>query len=900
MFVRICLFLPVILSCAAAPGQGVPVTLQWFETSWRTMEDRTADAFMAGYQRVWTPPISKADGGATTGFDVFDRFDLGSPEAPTRYGTQAGFAAVVTEQDRAAIGTFVDLILNHNGFRDNNTPGFEAQGDYPGFVLTAPGAPFGDFHAPGPSCDSDPVNCRISGLIDIAPESNHLYIRHPIDAGHPQNIPAGSLYDKPDAANRRFYPDLSLPANAIGIHPFNLADPSAGDAVAENATGLLLRNVRWLLEVVGVDGFRIDAAKHLPDWVLRDFYDRHVWQRGKPSLTGGATTPYSFMELFDGSLAYHAGYVCKNGQGNCNTSGGVSGNRDSLDFPLYFALRDMINADGFGNWSSVVNASVDGMFDGNANDGDFGVTFAEAHDESVPPPELDNLAYAYLLTRSGSPLVYYQPFGCGTPCFPRPGRGDALGGPSGATITTLVDIHNEYVRGAYLERWIDGDVLIFERSNACLVGLNDQRSGGYDTRTVQTSFAADTRLKELSGNAVDPDVDPMNDIFDVVTVQPDGKVTIRVPRNRSVTNVEHKKGYVVYGPFNPDGDLSLTNVATTLPPDPGPGEPGEVPNGLRRLTPIEVIQADSFEVRLETTDADAGGDGEDDLAMLRLDAGMDLNGNGQVDALDPSFVGYGYEDFLTQKVTLKSGGVEIGGVQKGLYRQAIDATGLADGRHYLSVIAFRSRPVNSPPIFETWRKVILLDRGPPAMALAAPSPGQPITSTLATISVRCLDRTATRVHLFLDQPPGTDVAELANSAGQPGLATAHDRDQFRRVFTGLTAGRHRLDVVAFESTRPDAGVTTFAGIQVIIGGNDGMGDLTGDGRADNRDIFPFVNLLQAGNQFHPGADFNGDGVVEAGDVDGFIEKLTGQGTPHALLAPLRETGGPPAVEAGHD
>src|SRR5436190_7729036 len=83
-------------------AQGASVTLQWFETSWQTMEDRTADVFMAGYQRVWTPPPGKGEGGtSSSGYNVFDRFDLGSPANTTRYGTRAGVLAVATEQDKA-------------------------------------------------------------------------------------------------------------------------------------------------------------------------------------------------------------------------------------------------------------------------------------------------------------------------------------------------------------------------------------------------------------------------------------------------------------------------------------------------------------------------------------------------------------------------------------------------------------------------------------------------------------------------------------------------------------------------------------------------------------------------------------------------------------------------------
>ncbi len=872
-------------------AQGVPVTLQWFETSWTTMEDRTADAFLAGYQRVWTPPISKGESGASSvGYDLFDRFDLGSPGSPTRYGTAAGLLAVIAEQDKAGIGTFVDVIYNHNAFADGTTPGFAAAGDYPGFVLSWSGDPDGDFHARWDDCGANPILCRIAGLIDIAQEKNHVMIRHPVTPGDPQNITAGSVYDKPDPANRRFYSDTGLPANSIGLFPFNLADPMAGDPVAENATGLLLRHTRWLLEIVGVDGFRIDAAKHIPDWFFRDFYDRHVWQRGRPTVTGAATTPFSFGEVFDGSFSLLDDYVCKGTVGNCNTSGGVTGNRDVLDFPLFFRLRDELNGSGLGSWHNIVNASFDAAFDGNANNGSFGVQFVQSHDNFGPSAEA--LAYAYLLMRTGSPIVYFRAEEFGQPSFPKASRGDPLGGPQGQTITRLVDVHNEYARGDYLERWIDSDLLVFERSNSCLVGLNDRGDNGYDSRTVVTAFPQGQRLRELTGNAADATVDPNNDIFDTVTVGAGGQVTVRVPRARNASGVWHGRSYVIYGPANPDGDLTVSPVAAVIPADP-PSEP----DATRRLAEIEVVQADSFEVRLETVDADPLDPDEDDLAMLRLDAGMDVNGNGAVDSLDPAFTGYGYENFLTEAVSLESGGVDVGGgVFRGRYRQIIDATGLSEGRHYLGVIAFRKRPGGTPPIFETWRKVILIDRVGPAMELASPPPGTALTVSAYPFVVRSPDRTADRVHVFIDQPPGTDVVALAEGGQNP--ATAYDRGEFQRLFGGLTAGHHRLDVVAYEPTRAVPRVSTLTGIKVVLNGFDGLGDTNGDGKVTNRDIFAFVQMVQAGNQFSPAADMNGDGLVNGDDVPLFAQRLLqaggGQAAADALLRMVAAFEGPPA------
>ena len=98
-----------------------------------------ADVFMAGYGFVWLPPPYRADQGSlSVGYDVYDRFDLGRPGAPTLYGTEEGLKSLAGMLHRAGLDLHVDFIINHNGFSNSGTPGFREAGGYPGFVLTLP------------------------------------------------------------------------------------------------------------------------------------------------------------------------------------------------------------------------------------------------------------------------------------------------------------------------------------------------------------------------------------------------------------------------------------------------------------------------------------------------------------------------------------------------------------------------------------------------------------------------------------------------------------------------------------------------------------------------------------------------------------------------------------------
>ena len=74
----------IVCPPAHAENQSAPVLLQWFNGSYVTMQRRMPDYFMAVYGGLWTPPPGRADSGNTSvGYDVYDRFDLGSAANPT-------------------------------------------------------------------------------------------------------------------------------------------------------------------------------------------------------------------------------------------------------------------------------------------------------------------------------------------------------------------------------------------------------------------------------------------------------------------------------------------------------------------------------------------------------------------------------------------------------------------------------------------------------------------------------------------------------------------------------------------------------------------------------------------------------------------------------------------------
>ena len=771
--------------CLLAVQARPTVILQYFESKYSTIEKRVPDIFMAGYDGLWIPPTNRADSGNySVGYDLYNRFDLGESYDQTLYGTEASLKGLVMSAHTTDIKIYPDIVLNHNGFRNKYTSGFESAGGYPGFALTLPSDSWGDFHDYSASGDLDG---QISGLIDIDQGKNHQYIRQPVTEDTVNNLPYPSI----STSNARFYLDPSpLPGDSTTFSGFNLTHPLRGVPVKENATGLLLRYIKWMNEVMDVDGFRIDAAKHVPTWFFDSFYDGVLEGKGRPDRGGNPTNPLSFGEVYDGNVSYVGSYT------------NVSKNRDALDFPLYFNMYSQLNANGFGDFKSFIYSSVDAYDDGDANNGSMGVQFVEAHDTGLPSPKNNNLAYAYILTRPGKPLVYFnaQEFGTGR-SFPRTGRGDALGGAYGDQVTKLIDIHNEYAQGSLLERWLDNKYTtdnsrfyVYERENSLLVGLNLQENSGYDEVVVQTAFPAGTILQELTGNALDTVYNQGGALFSLLTVNGSSQATIRIPRS------DKMRGYVMYGISNPQGLLSLSSVSYYIP-----AESTTVWVGTRRIASIPVVSGATVTLTLQT-------DSTEDNAMWKLDDGyLDLTGT----LLKTGhFQGF-------QQVTSGSGilAAKSVGTTGGLGRYVLDipADNLSEGYHYFTMIAFKQRPEGSPACFNTYKQVFYVDRHGPVVNLTAPtySGSSDVLSQDYNVQVECPDLTANSIHIFPDLPSGKTVSDLIPLAADSNHAVFADRSTFNWTWHNINGGIHSLDILAFEESG-NASVTRYTNIEAVI------------------------------------------------------------------------------------
>ena len=906
-----------VAPAAAQNGETSPVMLQWFETPWDVIERRMPDVFAAGYGSFWLPPPNRGRSTLSVGYDCFDRFDFGGPGYAngTTYGTVDSFDAMVDSMHAANSLVYIDTILNHNSFRESGEQ-FQIEGGWPGFwmepsnpvTFKQPTDPWGDFHhgvASGYLQSENPGGPRydllvgdLVALVDINQASVNNFIRHPVAQGNPLNIPAGQIRNRPSPDNFALYPDEALTPMVVNnpgtarnpgssnftFHPFNTADPMAGDPYVENATGLLMRWSQWAMAARDVDGFRLDAAKHAPSWFWDTFFDSAVHMR-RTTPDGRQVNPFSFVESVAGNFTTFNEYVRKDSFAD----------RDALDLGGAGQLRDILNNPLFETWGDVLSEHIDTADDG-FNNGTVGVNHMFSHDNgtigdggSVPPIASHKAQgwpmHAYFMLRPGPALVYLngRAINRASGLFsPRGGTSVALGldpdpnqdgnpstgeGTLNPVITNLVQIRNQYGRGQFFplnatdatNPGLD-DVIVYERSTPqfggasypsqytsnLLVAANKRYDSGIDTRNVQTTFPAGTRLHELTGNAADPAVDPAGVIPEVLVVDPSGRVTISIPRNVTGTT-ETNKGFVVYGPAVPEGQMQFREsgqvVTNQLAPD-----NVNTPWFLRRITPVTVITEDTFEIEVQTQQADPNDPATDDFAAFRIGEGyVDYNNNGGADFDFQQGVLAGYESFLTESSPLFTGGT-------GTYRQTIDTTQLSEGFHYISALAFRNRPANSAPLFRDFREVIYVDRvGPTVEGVDLPTE---ITSPQTTFDVRATDPTTLRMHMLWNVPDGTDPLSLVDPFNR---AVQLDRFDYELTINTPTP-TGVLTVIAFErsgnTSRTDFQIGTAATCDADVT-TDGTSNGVPDGVVTLSDFSYYLGLWGASD---PAADVTTDGT----------------------------------------
>jgi glycosidase len=273
---------------------------------------------------------------------------------------------------------------------------------------------------------------------------------------------------------------------------FDLADINQEHATMD----AYMKAAAQLFQQHGVDGFRIDAVKHVT-WGWQYSLANSIYTYGDSFLFG---------EWYQGNTAdplYRDSYKFAN-------RSGIS----LLDFPLNTAIRNVFGSNAnFSEIDSVLTAEAS-----NFTWKEDLVTFIDNHDMTRFLSLNNNQnrlreALAFILTNRGIPCIYY-----GTEQYlhdDTSGGGDPYNRPmmnSFSTSTTAYSLINQLsslrknnpaiAYGSMTQRWLNNDVYIYERkffNNVVLVAINKNETTSYSIGGLYTSLPAGARSDYLSG-----------------------------------------------------------------------------------------------------------------------------------------------------------------------------------------------------------------------------------------------------------------------------------------------------------------------------------------------------------------------------------------------------------------
>ncbi len=273
---------------------------------------------------------------------------------------------------------------------------------------------------------------------------------------------------------------------------FDLADLNQEHATID----AYLKSSAQLFQQHGVDGFRIDAIKHVT-WGWEYSFANSVYTYGDSFLFG---------EWYQGNTSdplYHDSYKFAN-------KSGIS----MLDFPLNTAIRNVFGSSNanFSTLDSVLTQEA-----ANFTWKDDLVTFIDNHDMARFLSINNNNnrlheAMAFTLTSRGIPCLYYgteqylhNDTSGGTDPYNRPMMQNF------DTTTTAYKITNKLAvlrrnnpalgYGSMTERWINNDVYIYERKffgSVVLVAINKNDTASYPISGLNTALPAGSYSDQLT------------------------------------------------------------------------------------------------------------------------------------------------------------------------------------------------------------------------------------------------------------------------------------------------------------------------------------------------------------------------------------------------------------------
>lgn len=240
---------------------------------WSEVAEKAEALAAIGITDVWLPPAYKgASGGYSVGYDTYDLFDLGEFDqkgsVATKYGDRAGLEHAASALREKGLRVIHDVVFNHKMGADETesvrvrrvNPDDRTQIEDEAFPARA----YTRFTFPGRQGQYSKFiwDGKCFSGVDVIQEPDENGIFRLVN-----EYGDGEWNEEVDSENGNF--DFLMGADV----------EFRNKAVYEE----LKYWGRWLAGQVPVDGFRLDAAKHIPAWFFRDWVG-HMRETVSPEL----------------------------------------------------------------------------------------------------------------------------------------------------------------------------------------------------------------------------------------------------------------------------------------------------------------------------------------------------------------------------------------------------------------------------------------------------------------------------------------------------------------------------------------------------------------------------------------------------------------------------------------
>ena len=348
---------------------------------WNEVASRARELADAGITAVWLPPAYKGAGGAwDVGYGVYDMYDLGEFDQKgsvrTKYGTREEYLSAIQSLQGDGVQVYADAVLNHR------------MGGDAAEVVRA--TPFPQDDRLRPRGESREIRTYTHFRF---PGRAARHSRFEWRARHFDAVDYDEL--RPEEQDTVYLLEGKAFDDEVALENGNFAFLMGCDL--DFQTEEVRREVtewgKWYLDTTRVDGFRLDAVKHIAAWFFPEWLDAMEKHAGRDLFVVG-----EYWTPDQGSLFWYLDRL--------------GGRLSVFGVPLHYHFHYASRGEGGYDMRRLLEGTL--LHERAMSV----VTFVDNHDsqplqalESVVEPWFKPLAYATILLRAeGYPCVFYADY----------------------------------------------------------------------------------------------------------------------------------------------------------------------------------------------------------------------------------------------------------------------------------------------------------------------------------------------------------------------------------------------------------------------------------------------------------------------------------------------------------